>query len=101
MVCLVADTALAVACNSHGVLTVGAGLDVSWLAAGRLGDVLTATALERARYGSGRRNGLYDVTITRDDGTVVAEVRGRTRTVGRPTAPATAPISSTSSEEQS
>ena len=90
VVCLVADTALAVACNSHGLLTVGAGLDVSWLSAGRLGDVLTATAVERARYGGGRRNGLYDVTITRDDGTVVAEVRGRTRTVGRPAAPAPA-----------
>lgn len=89
VVCLVADTALAVACNSHGPLTVGAGLDVSWVTAGRLGDVLTATAVERARYGGGRRNGLYDITVTRADGSLVAEVRGRTRTVGRaPAAPA-------------
>ncbi len=88
VVCLVADTALAVACNSHGPLTVGAGLDVSWVTAGRLGDVLTATAVERARYGGGRRNGLYDITVTRADGSLVAEVRGRTRTVGREPAPA-------------
>jgi len=82
MVCVVVDTALAVACNGEGVLTVGSGLDVVWLAPGRLGDVLTATATERSRYGGGRRNGLYDITLVRDDGTVVAEVRGRTRVVG-------------------
>jgi 3-hydroxybutyryl-CoA dehydrogenase len=94
VVCVIADTALAVACNSHGPLTVGAGLDVSWLSPGRVGDVLVATAVERVRYGAGRRNGLYDITVTREDGTPVAEVRGRTRVVDR------GPRSTTSSEEQ-
>lgn len=75
----VADTALAVACNSHGPLTVGAGFDVVWVSPGRLGQTLVATADERARYG---RNGVYDITVSRSDGSVVAEARGRTRTVG-------------------
>ncbi|WP_336921363.1 3-hydroxyacyl-CoA dehydrogenase [Aquipuribacter sp. SD81] len=82
VVCVVADTAMAVACNSHGPLTVGSGLDVVWCSPGRVGDVIVAEAVERARYGSGRRNGVYDVTVRRADGTLVAEVRGRTRTVG-------------------
>ncbi len=80
-VCTIADTALAVACNGEGVLTVGGSLDVTWVSPGRPGDVLVATAVERARYG---RNGVYDITVTRADGSLVAEVRGRTRTVGGP-----------------
>jgi hypothetical protein len=44
--------------------------------------VLVATAVERARFGGGGRNGLYDITVAREDGTPVAEVRGRTRVVG-------------------
>ena len=79
VVCTVADTALAVACNGEGVLTMGGSLDVTWISPGRVGDVLTARAVRRARYG---RNGVYDVTVTRHDGSLVAEVRGRTRTVG-------------------
>jgi acyl-CoA thioesterase len=44
-----------------------------------VGDVLIAEAVERARYG---RNGIYDVTVTRD-GDVVAEFRGDSRTLSR------------------
>jgi acyl-CoA thioesterase len=83
-VCTIADTALALACNGEGVLTVGAGLDVTWVSPGRVGDVLVASAVQRARYGRDGRNGLYDITVSRDDGSLVAEVRGRTRTVGGP-----------------
>jgi len=81
VVCTVADTALAVACNSDGVLTVGASLDVTWVSPGRVGDVLVARAVRRASYG---RNGVYDVTVSREDGSLVAEVRGRTLSVGSP-----------------
>lgn len=80
---LLADTAFACACNSHGPVTVAAGADISFVAAGRLGDELTAVARERTRYG---RNGIYDVTVHRDNGDgpeVVAEFRGRSRTIGR------------------
>lgn len=76
-----ADSAFAVACNSHGTVTVASGFEVTFLEAGRLGDVLTATAVERALRG---RSGLYDVTVTRSDGVVIAEFRGRSRSLGRP-----------------
>ena len=44
----------------------------------RAGDRLQAQATERHRAG---RSGIYDVSVLRDDGTVVAELRGRSRTV--------------------
>lgn len=75
---MLADTAFACACNSEGPVTLAAGADISFLATVREGDLLVATASERARYG---RSGLYDVTVRRDD-EVVAEFRGRSRTVG-------------------
>lgn len=91
---LLADTAFALACNSHGPVTVAAGADVSFLAAVAEGDVLTATAVERVTYG---RSGIYDVTVARgvhssdDSGNqdgkggaaeqIVAEFRGRSRVV--------------------
>ncbi|MPY78461.1 MAG: hydroxyphenylacetyl-CoA thioesterase PaaI [Actinophytocola sp.] len=77
---LLADTAFACACNSHGPVTVAAGAEVSFVASARLGDVLVATAEERTRFG---RNGIYDVTVRRDDGAVIAEFRGRSRTIER------------------
>lgn len=77
---LLADTAFACACNSHGPVTVAAGAEISFVAAARLGDTLVATAAERTRYG---RNGIYDVTVRRDDGAVIAEFRGRSRTIER------------------
>lgn len=74
---LLADTAFACACNSHGPVTVAAGADITFVAPARLGDMLVATAAERVRYG---RSGVYDVTVRRD-GEVVAEFRGRSRTL--------------------
>jgi acyl-CoA thioesterase len=74
---MLADTAFACACNSYGPVTVAAGGDITFLRPVRLGDVLTATAVERARYG---RSGLYDVSVRRGD-EVVAEFRGRSRQV--------------------
>ena len=73
---MLADTAFACACNSHGPVTVAAGADITFLAPVRAGDVLTATATERVTYG---RNGIYDVTVSRG-GETVAEFRGRSRT---------------------
>lgn len=76
---LLADTAFACACNSHGPVTVAAGAEISFVASARLGDELVATAEERTRYG---RNGIYDVTVRRD-GEVIAEFRGRSRAIER------------------
>ena len=75
---MLADTAFACACNSDGPVTLAAGADITFIAPVREGDVLVATATERARYG---RSGIYDVTVRRGDD-VVAEFRGRSRTIG-------------------
>jgi acyl-CoA thioesterase len=76
-----ADTAFAFACNTYDDRTVAAGADVSFLEPVAAGERLTATAVERARRA---RSGLYDVTVVRADGAVVAEFRGRSRSLGRP-----------------
>jgi acyl-CoA thioesterase len=73
-----ADTAFACACNSWGPVTVAAGADIVFVAPGRGGDLLTAEARMRARYG---RNGVYDVTVTRGD-QLIAEFRGRSHELG-------------------
>lgn len=80
LIATLADTAFAVACNTHGEVTVAAGFTVDFLEAARLGDVLVAEAVEVVRRG---RSGVYDVTVKRDD-VVVATFRGRSRSLGRP-----------------
>jgi acyl-CoA thioesterase len=75
---LLADTAFAFACNTHGPAVVAAGADVSFLAPVRAGDALVAEGVERVVRG---RSGLYDVTV-RCGETVVAEFRGRSRAIG-------------------
>jgi len=77
LVASLADSAFALACNSRGVQTVAAGFDVTFLEPAHEGDVLIATADERARRG---RSGIYDVSVRRED-TVVAEFRGRSRSL--------------------
>ena len=72
---LFADTAFACACNSHGLVTVAAGADITFVAPAREGDELVAVAELRARYG---RSGIYDVRVTRGD-ELIAEFRGRSR----------------------
>jgi acyl-CoA thioesterase len=76
---LLADTAFAFACNTYGTATLAAACDVVFVAPARLGDELVAEASERLRFG---RSGVYDVTVRRPDGTVVAEFRGNSRTLG-------------------
>ncbi len=75
---MLADSAFACACNSYGPVTVAAAADIAFLAPVRLGDVLTATAAERVTRG---RSGIYDVTVRRGE-EIVAEFRGRSRTIG-------------------
>jgi acyl-CoA thioesterase len=74
-----ADTAFACACNSWGPVTVAAGAEITFLAPGRLGDVLEAVADLRTRSG---RTGIYDVAVRRGD-EVVAEFRGRSTELRR------------------
>jgi acyl-CoA thioesterase len=75
-----ADSAFALACNSHGPVTVAAGCDITFVASARLGDVLVAEAVERAVFG---RSGLTDVSVrVESTDAPVAELRGRSRTIG-------------------
>lgn len=75
---LLADTAFACACNSHGPVTVAAGAEIIFVSPAREGEVLTASARERTRFG---RSGVYDITVRGEHGRVVAEFRGRSRTL--------------------
>ena len=75
---IVADTTFALACNSHDDAAVAARADIRFLRATREGDLLTAEAIERQRFG---RNGIYDVTVSVGDD-VVAEFRGDSRVIG-------------------
>ena len=74
---LLADSAFACACNSHGPVTVAAGADITFVAPVHEGDVLVATAREVTRFG---RSGIYDVSVRRGEATV-AEFRGRSRSI--------------------
>ena len=76
---LLADSAFAFACNTYDSVTVAAGADVTFVRPARLGERLEAVATERVRQG---RSGIYDVTVRADDGTTVAEFRGRSRSLG-------------------
>lgn len=69
-----ADSTFAFACNSRNQNTVAAGCTIDFLAPGFEGDVLTAHAKERSLAG---RTGIYDVTVTNQDGKALALFRGR------------------------
>lgn len=112
-VATLADSAFAFACNTYDEVTVAAGFDIVFVTAARLGDELVADGVERSRCG---RSGVYDVTVRRvraleasstgapGDAAVgapvdaavgvaeavaevVAEFRGRSRSLGRPILP--------------
>ncbi|WP_209017607.1 hydroxyphenylacetyl-CoA thioesterase PaaI [Roseibium aggregatum] len=75
-----ADSAFAFACNSYNQMTVAQHCSITYIAPGSLGDMLTADAREVSRKG---RSGIYDIRVTREDGTVLAEFRGHSRTINR------------------
>jgi len=74
-----ADSTFAYACNSHNHVAVAQGATVEFLAPGRRGDVLTAEG--REAHASGR-TGLYDITVTNQDGRTIALFRGRSFRLG-------------------
>ncbi len=78
MIFTLADSAFAFACNSHNQISVAQHCSVTFVTPAFSGDRLTAVAKERQRAG---RSGIYDVTVTRQDGSVVAEFRGNSRTI--------------------
>jgi acyl-CoA thioesterase len=76
-----ADTAFAYACNSRNEATVAAGCSIEFLAPAMKGTKLTAVARETAKRG---RQGVYDMTVTDDDGNVIAVMRGKSASLRRP-----------------
>lgn len=74
-----ADSAFAFACNTYGEKVVAQHCSITFLKPGRLGDRLTAHAVERSRSG---RSGIYDIRVTNGSGEIIAEFRGHSRTIG-------------------
>lgn len=68
-----ADFAFAVASNSHGQVAVALNASVSYPAASREGDRLTAEAREQSRT---RSTAIYQVEVRRSDGELVALFTG-------------------------
>lgn len=73
-----ADSCFAFACNSRNQATVAQNNVITYLAPAQVGDVLTARAKEVHLAG---RSGIYDVTITNQDGTRIVEFRGFSRAI--------------------
>lgn len=68
-----AVVAFGYAANTHNQRGFGTQASINYLAPAQSGDRLTAVAHERHKGG---RTGLYDVDVTREDGTLVATFRG-------------------------
>ena len=73
-----ADSAFAFACNSRNQATVAQHNMISFIAPGHLGDTLTAVAEEVSLTG---RSGIYDITVTNQNGQTIAEMRGMSRAI--------------------
>lgn len=69
-----ADSAFAFACNSYDESTVAIGCSIDYIAPVRLGDTLTAQAIEQSRSG---RTGNYDVRIENQNGHLIALFHGK------------------------
>jgi acyl-CoA thioesterase len=73
-----ADSAFAFAANSYNIKTVTAGSSIDYLAPATVGDTLTAVAMEQQRSG---KTGVYDVTVSKGDGTRIAMFRGKAQQI--------------------
>ena len=68
-----ADTAFALACNSHGIPAVALSVTIDYFAPAQPGARLTATAVEIQKT---KRTGNYHITVASGDGRRIAFVRG-------------------------
>lgn len=74
-----ADTALSIACNSHGRQAVAHHCTITFVRPVQPGDRLIAHALERSRT---TKSAIYDCAVVNAaTGKVVAEFRGQSRTI--------------------
>ena len=76
-----ADSAFAFACNTHGSVTVAIENTITYPAPIRVGDVLTAEAVEDA---ASNRLGYYRAEVRNQRGDVVALFRGTAYRTNRP-----------------
>ncbi|WP_231958700.1 hydroxyphenylacetyl-CoA thioesterase PaaI [Altererythrobacter sp. B11] len=81
MIFSLADSAFAYACNSRNIAAVAQSCAIAFIDAGRPGERLVAEAHEIALRG---RTGSYVITVTGEDGRVVATMQGLSRSLGRP-----------------
>ena len=79
MIFALADTAFAYACNSRNRTSVAQQASINFIDAGRAGERLEAEAREIAVKG---RSGVFSITVTGEDGRVVAQVQALSRVVG-------------------
>lgn len=68
-----ADSTFAFACNSRNEPNVALQASISYISAVRLGERLVAEGHEQSSRG---RTGVYDITVTREGGELVALFRG-------------------------
>jgi acyl-CoA thioesterase len=70
-----ADTAMAFASNSRDQVYVAVSASIEFLSAGRIGETMTAVAVEAHRAG---RTATYRVAVTNDSNEPIAQFLGRT-----------------------
>jgi acyl-CoA thioesterase len=68
-----ADTAFGLAANSHGPMAAGIDAHITYQIAAKVGDTVTATAVEVART---RKIAVYRVDVTRGDGALLSTFTG-------------------------
>jgi len=73
-----ADSAFGCACNTYNQFAVSHVSTITNIAPTFEGDELKAVASEVSRRG---RNGIYDVRVTNQNGELIAEFRGHSRTI--------------------
>ena len=76
-------SAMAFVVNPRGEPAVAQHASISFIHPAQVGDVLVADATERMHAG---RSGIYDVRVSTEDGELVAEFRGHSRSI-RPLPP--------------
>ncbi len=75
------DSALAFACNSHGIKTLALEVSISFTRPARAGELLTVEARE---VHLGNRIGIYDIRTSNEAGELVAFFKGTAYRTGKP-----------------
>jgi acyl-CoA thioesterase len=78
-----ADSALAFACNSHGIISVALDVSITFTRPARNGDRLVVEAKE---VHLGNKTGLYEIRTTNAAGELVALFKGTAYRTGKPIA---------------